>query len=107
MRTLATIEVITPLREPLRNMKAIRKNAITDGEIEEVAFLPPIVLIKILCIFPRDIISEISSRSAKLNATVRLPLAMNLLSCGIIHSFAALFFKSFGELITGVRQPGD
>ena len=107
MRTLATLDVQAPLRSSLKSFKSIKSNAITDGESEEVAFLPPIVLIKILCIFPRDIISEVSSRSANLNTTVRLPLAMNLLSCGILNSSGALFFKCFGELLSGDREPGD
>ena len=89
------------LKEPLRDMKKLRKNAITDGGVEEVAFLPPIVLINILCIFPREIISEISSKSVNLHTKVRLPFLLILLSAGIFGSYAAVFIKCGGEAFIG------
>ena len=101
MRTLATIEVISPLRSPLRDFKKIRKNAITEDNVEEVAFLPPIVLIKILCIFPEEIISEVSKKSVSLHTTVRLPLALILLSGGILNAYIAMFYKCGGEVLSG------
>ena len=101
MRTLATIDLISPLQEPLRNMKKLRSNAITESDIEEVAFLPPIVLIKILCIFPEEIISEVSKKSVSLHTTVRLPLALILLSGANLNAYVSLFFKCGGEVLSG------
>ena len=91
----------TPLQEPLRDLKKIRSNAIIEEGVEVVAFQPPIVLINILCIFPKEIISEISSRSVDLHTKVRLPLLMVLLSAGIFSSYNAVFTKCGGEAVTG------
>ena len=100
MRSIDPIEVKTPLRDKLRSLKSLRSNAIIEEDVEEVAFQPPIVLINILCIFPKEIISEISPRSINLHTTVRLPLLLILLSAGMINGYCVALIKCGGEALT-------
>ena len=103
----ASLDVKTPARSPLKAIKKLRKSALISGDNEEVATQPPRVLIQILCIFPENMIDEVSSRSATLRKTVRVPLVMILISCGLVGGYFNVLVKCTGELITGELREGD
>ena len=60
---------------------------------------PPRVAIKVLCIFPQELIKEISPDAESLRKTVKLPLLFLLLCTGLIGGFATVLSKCVGELI--------
>lgn len=92
---------MTPYRAPLRDMKLLRKNRIFDGDIEEMAYMSPRVLIQVMYIFPENLILEVSPDSSILRKTVRLPLIMILLCAGVVQGYLNVVFKCTGELIAG------
>ena len=96
--------VMTPFRSPLRSMKTLRRNRIFDGNVEEMAFLSPRVLIQVLCIFPEDLINEVSSQSGILRKTARIPLVMMLLCCGVFVGYVTVLMKCAGELVSSNMQ---
>ena len=92
--------VRTPFREPLRNMKMLRRNRINDGDIEEMAFLSPRVLIQVLCTFPEDLINEVSPQSSILRKSARVPLVMILSCYGAFSGYVTVIMKCAGELVS-------
>ena len=92
---------MTPYRSPLRDMKLLRKNRIFDGDIEEMAYMSPRVLIQVMYIFPKNLILEVSPDSSILRKTVRLPLIMILLCAGVVQGYLNVVFKCTGELVAG------
>ena len=59
----------------------------------------PRLLIRILTLFPEELIKEISDRSDKLRKTSKLPMLFLLTSSGWLAGYSAAYFKLFGELL--------
>ena len=72
-----------------------------------MAFLSPRVLIQILCIFPQDLLNEVSARSSILRKTVRIPLVMILLCCAAFACYVNMLLKCAGELLKSDMERVD
>lgn len=59
----------------------------------------PRLLIRVLTIFPKELISEISERSELIRKTAKVPM-LALLSCtGYLGGYSTTLFKFFGEVV--------
>ena len=65
----------------------------------QVAPQIPRVLIKILTIFPEELIKELSARSNLIRKTARVPMCCLLVCTGLLGGYSTTYFKFFAELI--------
>ena len=59
----------------------------------------PRLLIRVLTIFPKELIAEISPRSDRIRKTARLPMLSLLCCTGVLAGYSAVLFKYFAELL--------
>ena len=67
-------------------------------EVKKINHVPRL-LIRILTLFPEELIKEISDRSDKLRKTAKLPMLFLLTGSGWLAGYSAAYFKLFGELL--------
>ena len=67
-------------------------------EVKKINHVPRL-LIRILSLFPEELIKEISDRSDSLRKTAKLPMLYLLTSSGWLAGYSAAYFKLFGELL--------
>ena len=64
----------------------------------------PRLLIRVLTIFPKELLLEISPSSERIRKSARLPM-VSLLSCtGLLAGYSAVLFKYFAELVVGGKS---
>ena len=64
-------------------------------------------MIKILSIFPKELIDEVSPRCSLLRKTIKVPLITLLAGAGLVQAEFNVLCKAIGEILTGDPQPGD
>ena len=64
----------------------------------------PRLLIRVLTIFPKDLILEISPSSDRIRKSARLPMVSLLCCTGLLAGYSAVLFKYFAELVVGGKS---
>ena len=64
----------------------------------------PRLLIRVLTIFPKELILEISPSSDRIRKSARLPMVSLLCCTGLLAGYSAVLFKYFAELVVGGKS---
>ena len=65
----------------------------------EVAPQVPRLLIRVLTLFPKELILEISPQSKVIRKTAKLPMLCLLVCTGLLGGYSTVLFKFFTELL--------